>query len=110
MDRAAVTLGTTDSDTSVLDRSALGVPDHAKDRTGDSSLGPPRADAVLPGSAIGLTAPFSAEGASPQQEVVPHDVWAQLPVLDRQRFGHRFSFMVLKALGLRPCPAKEVQS
>src|SRR5262245_41077306 len=110
MDRAAVTLGTTDSDTSVLDRSALGVPDHAEDGAGDSSLGPPDADAVLPESAIGSPATFPVEEPSAEQEVVPHDVWAQLPVLDRQQFGHRFSFMVLKALGLRPCPAKEVLS
>jgi hypothetical protein len=110
MDRAAVTFGTTDSNSSVLDRSALGVPDHAKDRARASSLGPPRADAILPESAIGSPATCSGEGASAEPEVVPHDVWAQLPVLDRQRFGHRFSFMVLKALGLRPCPAKEVLS
>jgi hypothetical protein len=110
MDRAAVTLGTTDSNTSVLDRSALGVPDHTKDGTGDPAFRPPGADALLPGSAIGSCATVSGEEASSEQEVVPHDVWAQLPMLDRQRFGHRFSFMVLKALGLRPGPAKEVPS
>jgi hypothetical protein len=36
-----------------------------------------------------------------------HDIWFQLSPPDRQRFGHRFSGMVLKALGLRPCPAQE---
>ncbi|HKB38832.1 MAG TPA: hypothetical protein VKD72_20480 [Gemmataceae bacterium] len=36
-------------------------------------------------------------------------VWFQLPGPDRQRFGHCFSSMVLKALGLRPCPIQEVQ-
>jgi hypothetical protein len=33
-----------------------------------------------------------------------------LSVPDRQRFGHCFSFLVLKALGLRPCSAQEVES
>jgi hypothetical protein len=36
-----------------------------------------------------------------------HAIWFQLSLPDRQRFGHRFSGMVLKALGLRPCPAEE---
>jgi hypothetical protein len=36
-----------------------------------------------------------------------HDIWFQLSLLDRQQFGHRFSGMVLKALGLRPCSARE---
>jgi hypothetical protein len=36
-----------------------------------------------------------------------HDIWFQLSPTDRQRFGHRFSGMVLKALGLRPCLAQE---
>jgi len=36
-----------------------------------------------------------------------HEIWFQLSLPDRQRFGHRFSGMVLKALGLRPCPTQE---
>jgi len=31
-----------------------------------------------------------------------HQLWFQLPASERQRFGHCFSAMVLKALGLRP--------
>jgi hypothetical protein len=34
-------------------------------------------------------------------------IWFELSLPDRQRFGHRFSGMVLKALGLRPCPDEE---
>jgi hypothetical protein len=36
-----------------------------------------------------------------------HEIWFQLALPDRQRFGHRFSGMVLKALGLRPCATQE---
>jgi hypothetical protein len=36
-----------------------------------------------------------------------HAIWFLLPLPERQRFGHRFSGMVLKALGLRSCPTEE---
>jgi hypothetical protein len=36
-----------------------------------------------------------------------HAIWFQLSLADRQRFGHRFSGMVLKALGLRSCSNEE---
>jgi hypothetical protein len=42
-----------------------------------------------------------------EREFALHAIWFQLSLPDRQRFGHRFSGMVLKALGLRPCPDEE---
>jgi hypothetical protein len=42
-----------------------------------------------------------------ERELALHAIWFQLSLPDRQRFGHRFSGMVLKALGLRPCPDEE---
>jgi hypothetical protein len=42
--------------------------------------------------------------------VTLHHLWFQLPIPDRQRFGHCFSAMVLKALGLRPASTPEVKS
>jgi hypothetical protein len=36
-----------------------------------------------------------------------HEIWFQLSLSDRQRFGHCFSAMVLKALGLRACSTEE---
>jgi hypothetical protein len=42
--------------------------------------------------------------------VTLHQLWFQLPVPERQRFGHCFSAMVLKALGLRPAPTQEVKA
>jgi hypothetical protein len=45
----------------------------------------------------------------PQTEPELNHIWLELSASDRQRFGHCFSFMVLKALGLRPCRTQEVQ-
>jgi hypothetical protein len=42
--------------------------------------------------------------------VTLHQLWFQLSVPDRQRFGHFFSAMVLKALGLRQVSTPEVKS
>jgi hypothetical protein len=110
MDRGTVTLGTADGDTRILDRSAGAGPGRAADRAGDPALGPPRADAVLPRPTAGASADLPGEGPSAGQGVVLQEVWSRLSLPDRQRFGHCFSFMVLKALGLRPCPAQEVES
>ena len=37
-------------------------------------------------------------------------LWFQLLVTERQRFGHCFSAMLLKALGLHPAPTQEVKA
>jgi hypothetical protein len=110
MDLATVALGTADRDPRILDRLADRWPGSDQVETGDPSGRAPRVDAVLPGAATGSPADSAEEGPREEQEVVLHDVWSQLSVPDRQRFGHCFSFMVLKALGLRPCSAPEVQS
>ena len=46
--------------------------------------------------------PLQGPAAGP--DVGLQSIWFQLSLPDRQRFGHRFSGMVLKALGLRSCP------
>jgi hypothetical protein len=110
MDLATVALRTADSNPRVLDRLADRWSGRDQDRTGDSPSRASRVDAVLPGAATGSPADSAGEGPREEQEVVLHKVWSQLSVPDRQRFGHCFSFMVLKALGLRPCSAPEVAS
>ena len=74
----------------------------------------PRASSNWPGTVTGCGRAARATDASkkhsPEQEVVLHELWFQLSLPDRQCFGHRFSGMVLKALGLRPCPAQEVEA
>jgi hypothetical protein len=110
MDRVTVTLGTEDGGTRIVDRSAFGLPGRTEDRAGDSSLGPAGIGPVLPRSAQCAQAGLTEARPHAEPEVVLHDVWSQLSVPDRQQFGHRFSFMVLKALGLRPCSTQEVQA
>jgi hypothetical protein len=109
MDRATVSFGTEDRDTCVLDRPDNGGLGCTEGRAGDSSVRPPRADTFLPGSATSPSAGCPGEEADQEQAVVLQEVWSQLSVPERQRFGHCFSFMVLKALGLRPCSAQEVE-
>src|SRR5262245_55132346 len=108
MGRATSTLGPTDCGAGILDRSGIGLLGSAKDRAGDSSFSSPGADTLLPGSATSSQADLSEK--PPAQEVILHEVWSQLSVHERQRFGHCFSFMLLKALGLRPCSTQEVES
>ncbi len=110
MDRATVTLGTENGDSRIVDRRADRWPGSGDEGAGDSPCGTSRADAVLPGSAACLPTGAAGPGAQEEQEVALPEVGSQLPVPERQRFGHCFSFMVLKALGLRPCPAAEVES
>jgi hypothetical protein len=109
MGRATSTLGPTNCGASILDRSAIGLLGSAEGRTGNSSVSSLRADTLLPGSATCSQADPSSEKTR-TQEVILHEVWSQLSAPERQRFGHCFSFMLLKALGLRPCSAQEVES
>jgi hypothetical protein len=106
MGRAAIALGTTDGRPGILDRSgrtvfqergSTGAPPHRTPGTG-SVLSRP-AEGPQP------TAPFQ-EAFAPS-EVDLHEIWFQLALPDRQRFGHRFSGMVLKALGLRSSSLQE---
>jgi hypothetical protein len=110
MDLATVALGTAEGDPRILDRLADRWPGRDQDGAGASPGRAPRVDAVLPGAATCSPADSAAEGPREEPEVVLHKVWSQLSLPDRQRFGHCFSFMVLKALGLRPCSAQEVAS
>jgi hypothetical protein len=51
------------------------------------------------------TPPLEEALTGPEEAL--HEIWFRLSLSDRQRFGHRFSGMVLKALGLRSCSARE---
>jgi hypothetical protein len=39
-----------------------------------------------------------------------NQIWSELSAPERRRFGHCFSFMVLKALRSRPYPPQEVEA
>jgi hypothetical protein len=108
MGRAAFALGTPDGGAGVVDGSAGGLLFSDDQSGGDSALGSLEAGPILFGSAIGPRETLPDEDPRAEQEL--NHIWSELSASDRQRFGHCFSFMVLKALGLRPCRAQEVQA
>ena len=110
MGRAATAIGTSDGRPGILDRSDDGAIRFGQGPTGDPALGPDRADPALSRATEEPHELPTLEDALARQEVVLNDLWFQLSLPDRQCFGHRFSGMVLKALGLRPCPAQEVEA
>jgi hypothetical protein len=100
MARAAATLGTTDRCPGILDRSGRAI----LPGSGSTSNPPnraPRTGPVLSQPGQGSWQAPSVEGAIAEQDVALHEIWFRLSLPDRERFGHRFSGMVLKALGLR---------
>ena len=107
MGRAAFTIGTPDCCAGVVDGLSGGRLCAVAGSSGDSALGSPGAGPILPGAAPSSWETPPDEN-KPEQEL--NQIWLELSAPDRQRFGHCFSFMVLKALGLRPCRTQEVQA
>jgi hypothetical protein len=108
MGRAAFAFGTPDCGAGVVDGSTGGLLCTVDWSSRDPALGSAGAGPMLPGPA-----PCSRETSSdedPRAEQGLNHIWLELSAPDRQRFGHCFSFMVLKALGLRPCRTPEVQA
>jgi hypothetical protein len=103
MGRAAITLGASDGRPRVLDRSGDGATRLGPGPTRNPTSGAPGAGTFLSGAKA--TPTFEEMFAG--QEVDLSQIWAQLSLPDRQCFGHRFSGMVLKALGLRRCQSQE---
>ena len=108
MGRAATAFGTTDRCPGILDRSGRTILQE-RGSTSDPPLGAPRIGSVLSRAAEGTwqTPPLEGAARGARCNVPLHEIWFQLSLPDRQRFGHRFSGMVLKALGLRSCSAQE---
>src|SRR5262245_20065293 len=110
MGRPAASRRTTHRGAGVVDRCAGGVLGPDPGPSGTPSLGPARAGPVLPAPAAAPQEALSPEELSAAAEVMLQQLWFQLPDPERQRFGHCFSAMLLKALGLRPAPTQEVKS
>ena len=106
MGRPATSRRTTHCGAGGVDRSAGGGfgPDHGP--SGTAPLGPARTGPVLSRPAP-HEAPKESEVGG---ELTLQQLWFQLPVPERQRFGHCFSAMLLKALGLRPAGTQEVKA
>jgi hypothetical protein len=107
MGRAATAHGATDGRACILDRSDDRALRQEDGSTGDPPFGSPRTGPILSGAAEGSRQAPAPGGAIAGREIVLHEIWFQLPLPDRQRFGHRFSGMILKALGHRSHPAQE---
>ena len=103
MGRTATAYGATDRRPGILDRSGRALL-QGRGSTGDPPRGAPGAGPVLSRAAEGPPPTASPEEALMEREFALHAIWFQLSLPDRQRFGHRFSGMVLKALGLRSYP------
>jgi hypothetical protein len=104
MGRVTFALGTPDRSAGVMDGSLGELLCTGDGPGGDSPLGSAGIGSILP-----VPAECPQEAASRAAQEL-NRIWLDLSELDRQRFGHRFSFMVLKALGLRPCAPQEVES
>ena len=109
MGRTATAQRETKRDSSLVDRSVDGVLRSEQGSRGASPLRPPRTGPLLPASDAATPETPTPEAFTSGQQVTLHQLWFQLPVPDRQRFGHCFSAMVLKALGLRPVSTQEVK-
>ncbi len=110
MGRPATSRRSTNRGAGVVDRSAGGLfcPDSRPG--GTPALSPARPGPLLPAPATTPPAAPAPGEITAGQEVILCQLWFQLPDPERQRFGHCFSAMVLRALGLRPAPAQEVNS
>ncbi len=109
MGRAATAFGTTDRCPSFLDRSGRPILKE-RESTADPPLGAPRTGPVLSRPARGRSPTPPVEGALARRDVALDEIWFQLSLPDRERFGHRFSAMVLKALGFRSCSTEESET
>ncbi len=105
MDRVAITDRTKNGSAGVVDGSAEQSLPADRGSRGTPSVRSAGVEPILPRS----TDTF-AETPRAEAEVMLQQLWFELPVPDRQRFGHCFSGMVLKALGLRACHRQEVHA
>ena len=107
MDRASVTFGTPDSRAGSMDGFALGTHE-----VGEGSGQSPSPDADQIGKALSrreaVLAP-QGEQKEDQERVTPGQLWFDLPLDQRTRFGDCFSRMLLKCLDGIEKAEQEVQ-
>jgi hypothetical protein len=109
MGRTAIALGTKDGDSCVMDRLTSGFFSTDEETTRDSSVSVARTGSLLQHATLCDETALPENASKAEAEIVPPELWSQLSLPERQRFGHCFSFMVLKALGLRQCTSQEVE-
>src|SRR5262245_53104407 len=107
MGRGAAIIGTQDTSPRILDRLACGI--LFEEEEGGSIA----ADGVDPPHTALSDAPLiqqwtDFETENSESQVIPAELWLELSLTERVRFGQCFSCLVLKASGLRSCDNKEV--
>ena len=99
MGRGAVIIGTQDASARILDRPACGIV--FEEQEGGSTA----PDGVDPSHAALSDAPTIQQGEvdeteNAESQVIPAELWLDLSLTERARFGQCFSCLVLKASGL----------
>jgi hypothetical protein len=100
----------TDRDAGIVDRSAEECVSFESRTSGVAAVGDSRNESVSAGFAKQAVCEDQVQASDPESEVNAARIWFQLSGPERQRFGHCFSLMVLKALGRRSGPFTEEQS
>ncbi len=107
MGRGTAISGAQDASPRIVDRFApRGFFQEEEPKTTPSD-GVDRIGAVLSDASKTDEAP-AGEAGNAKAQVIPPELWFALSVTERARFGQCFSFLVLKALGLRSCSTQEV--
>jgi hypothetical protein len=110
MGRTSVTVGKAGFDACCLDRSTEKCFPLDPGPSGTASFRTVTDESVSPGIAPNATAVAEMQASVQEPAVAPQHLWFQLAGSERQRFGHCFSLMVLKALGLRQVSFTEEQA
>jgi hypothetical protein len=110
MGRIAVIDGATDRDASIVDRSVKERISFGPQAGGTASVGDSGNESVSAGLAKQAVTEGEVQAPDQECEVNPAYLWLQLSGPERQRFGHCFSLMVLRALGRRTGSFTEEQS
>ena len=107
MGRGAATIGTQDASARIFDRPVCGI---LFEEGEGGAIAP---DGVDPPRAALSDAPTIQQGTvgeteNAESQVIPAELWLDLSLTERARFGQCFSCLVLKASGLRSMRNKEV--
>src|SRR5215469_2574482 len=94
----------------LLDRSARGELSPASTDPRDPPPGPQRTRPVLPGPTPATAASPLGTAAPLQNAIELQELWYQLSMPERHRFGRCFSGMVLKVLGQHAAPLQGVDA
>jgi hypothetical protein len=109
MGRTSVTLRATDRDAGTVDRSAQKCFPLDPGPCGITALGSVGIEPVCPGTSEPSSLNSKIQASVQEAAVAPQHIWFELSGPERQRFGHCFSLMVLKVLGLRASSFMEEQ-